>query len=207
MPVKSLEGAVANHRPVRIGWKHRFKQAAIAVVLRENPAPEVLLVRRVTRKGDPWSGDLACPGGVAQPNDPTLLETAKRELLEETGMDASLNARYWGRLSIVPTRTHNRLAPMIVSPFCFGLLGNPGWQLSSELNKRIWLPLDFLADPRNRLVHKWEIGGFSFSVPCYQYEGELLWGLTLIVLDELVAIRQGKKPYILAWMGRLAHSL
>lgn len=176
-------------------------------MLRENPSPEVLLVRRATRRGDPWSGDLACPGGVAQPGDCTLLETAKRELLEETGMDASREARYWGRLSIVPTRTHNRLAPMIVSPFCFSLTGNPGWQLSGELRKRIWLPLDFLTDPGNRLVHQRKIGGFSFSVPCYEYKEELLWGLTLIVLDELVDLYRGRRPSVRAWAGRLLHRL
>ena len=40
--------------------------AATALVLGEGPAgPSVLMIRRLARAGDPWSGDMALPGGKA----------------------------------------------------------------------------------------------------------------------------------------------
>ena len=41
---------------------------------------EVLLTRRVSRDGDPWSGHVALPGGVEAPGDVDLVDTARREL-------------------------------------------------------------------------------------------------------------------------------
>ena len=46
--------------------------------------PEVLLIRR---KGHPYIGRWAFPGGFAEPNE-SVPETALRELREETGIEA-----------------------------------------------------------------------------------------------------------------------
>ena len=59
-------------------------RAAVALVLRENAGdPEILLIRRAERKGDPWSGHMAFPGGREDARDESLLETALRETREE----------------------------------------------------------------------------------------------------------------------------
>lgn len=48
---------------------------------------EVLFIKRVTRSGDRWSGDVALPGGKAEPEDESGRYTAMRETWEEVGID------------------------------------------------------------------------------------------------------------------------
>lgn len=51
-----------------------------------SPQAEMLLIQRAVRSSDPWSGQLAFPGGKANGKE-TLLETALRETKEETAVD------------------------------------------------------------------------------------------------------------------------
>ncbi|HEV2428726.1 MAG TPA: CoA pyrophosphatase [Thermoplasmata archaeon] len=61
--------------------------AAVMILLREGAAePEVLLIERSQRLDDPASGQIALPGGHAEPSDPDLKATALRELEEEVGL-------------------------------------------------------------------------------------------------------------------------
>ena len=61
--------------------------AAVNVILRCNRGVvEVLLIRRVTNPKDPWSGDIAFPGGRMEEEDKDFLETALRETFEEVGI-------------------------------------------------------------------------------------------------------------------------
>ena len=63
-------------------------QAAVAAILRESEGKlELLLIRRSSRASDPWSGQMALPGGRRDPSDPSLRQTAIRETLEEVGLD------------------------------------------------------------------------------------------------------------------------
>jgi hypothetical protein len=39
----------------------------------------------------------------------------------------------------------------------------------------------------------WNRGKIALTLPCYRFEDYLIWGLTLRMLDEMVAILQ-KKP-------------
>ena len=59
-------------------------EAAVMVNLLGN---ELLLVRRQVLAGDKWSGHMGLPGGRHEPEDATLLDTARRETREEVGFD------------------------------------------------------------------------------------------------------------------------
>ena len=66
------------------------RRAAVAVVLRRGPSDcgsgppriELLLIRRAVNARDPWSGDVALPGGKVEAGE-TDLEAAIRECKEE----------------------------------------------------------------------------------------------------------------------------
>ena len=63
-------------------------EAAVALLLKgEGRGLQILLVRRAIAPSDPWSGDMAFPGGRRHPEDRSLRETAIRETMEETGID------------------------------------------------------------------------------------------------------------------------
>lgn len=50
---------------------------------------ELLFIRRTPRQGDPWSGQVAFPGGKRDPEDTSDVHTAIREAYEECGLDLS----------------------------------------------------------------------------------------------------------------------
>src|SRR2546421_732987 len=64
------------------------RPAAVSLVLVEGPrGVDLLLIRRAERPDDPWSGQIALPGGRQDPDDVDLLATAARETREETGVE------------------------------------------------------------------------------------------------------------------------
>src|SRR5271169_951117 len=69
------------------------KSASVAVIFRDAQGDEeVLLIRRADREGDPWSGQVAFPGGMVSAADKSFEGTAKREAAEEVGVDLSGSA-------------------------------------------------------------------------------------------------------------------
>ncbi|NUN03240.1 MAG: NUDIX domain-containing protein [Bryobacteraceae bacterium] len=65
--------------------------AAVAILHARNNRESVLLIRRVEREKDPWSGHWSFPGGRCDPGDRDLLDTALRELEEECGIRLERN--------------------------------------------------------------------------------------------------------------------
>jgi 8-oxo-dGTP pyrophosphatase MutT (NUDIX family) len=127
-----------------------------------------------------------------EPGDRDTRMTAMRETVEETGLMLDSSARI-GRLSDVVTRQHARMRPMIVSPHVFHLAGDdePQWRLNHEVAEVVWVPLAFFADDRNRQNMHWRTGRLNWQMPCYFYEERRIWGLTLLMLRELLGISHG----------------
>jgi hypothetical protein len=60
-----------------------YAQAAVAILVKPKKDDiELLLVKRAEVDDDPWSGDMAFPGGKKNPQDETLVDTVIREMLE-----------------------------------------------------------------------------------------------------------------------------
>src|SRR2546427_12004236 len=91
----------------------RSAKGAVAVILRGRSAVEVLVIERSEREGDPWSGQLAFPGGRRSRGDRTLLDTVRRETKEEVGLSLSRNARLLGWL---PARAPGNHVERVVGP-------------------------------------------------------------------------------------------
>lgn len=170
-------------------------RSAVCVLLREHETQnEVLLMRRAIREGDPWSGHVSFPGGRMDPEDSSALATAKRELREEVGYCAH-DIEPIGRLSDVVTRRHEAMRPMIVTPYAFRVPADSEFQINHEATETFWCPVDFLADQNNRDEMEWKLGKkpleMPIKLPCYFYQGRRIWGLTLLMLDELVKLNNG----------------
>lgn len=130
------------HRPPRSGF-----HAATAVVLTEEADPSLVVIRRASRDGDPWSGHAALPGGRREPHDRDLAATARRETAEEVGVEVDEPV---GRLDDVGGRSH----PGVVSPFVFAVPGRvPLVPQPSEVAAAHWVPLRVLTDPAHRARH------------------------------------------------------
>jgi 8-oxo-dGTP pyrophosphatase MutT (NUDIX family) len=164
------------------------RRAAVALVLAPattaGASPvSVLLLRRSEREGDPWSGHMALPGGLAQPEDADLLHTARRETLEEVGIDLGA-AEFLGRLDDVsPMRSSN----MAVRPFVFWAPTQQSGTLSAEVAEVLWVPLDALASDALRSMRDVEVRGSTLRVPAYVIDERVVWGMTFHLLERFLA--------------------
>lgn len=73
------------------------------VIMRNNQDLDVIEVLLIERGNEPFKGMLALPGGFAN-KDETLIETASRELNEETGLELETDDLYFIGLFDTPGR-------------------------------------------------------------------------------------------------------
>ena len=181
---------IARHRANKKWWRHIVKRSAVALILRAGEqGVETLMIKRAEFEGDPWSGHMAFPGGRLERGDRDSLDTARRETWEEIGLDTHAHCQFLGRLSDVQARTRKGPRPMIVTPYLFQANHVPELVLDTEeVAEVFWIPLKLFADEANRQTMDWEVRGKPITLPCYFYEEQRIWGLSLMMLDELLAI-------------------
>lgn len=171
--------------PGTVGLIH----AAVSVVARSAPhGPEVLLIKRAVADRDPWSGHMAFPGGKRESVDRHLLDTARRETREETGLVLPETPPDWvGRLPGVTPRGSGLLPPLVVTPFLFRVTPNATARIASREVQRVhWVPLRQLADPGREGTYRLPIGNAVRSFPSIDVLDEQVWGLTWRILDGLM---------------------
>jgi 8-oxo-dGTP pyrophosphatase MutT (NUDIX family) len=165
------------------------RRAAVAGVLRETgDSAEMLFILRAEHPGDPWSGQMAWPGGRIDPGDAGPLVTAVRETREELALNLERDAELLGTLSEVRTHLRRGPGPLSVVPFVFALRGEPTLVPNREVQEAFWVPLSFFLTGRNRGRFVWTGRGVPLVMPCYRYNGRVIWGLTLRMLDELLSL-------------------
>jgi 8-oxo-dGTP pyrophosphatase MutT (NUDIX family) len=173
------------------------RPAAVALLLWEGPVGlEALFIHRAERAGDPWSGQVAFPGGHAEPGDADLLATAMRETREETGIDLS-GADRLGELDDLYPRTPT-LPPVVVSPFVFGLATRPPLGSSSEVKRAFWVPLARLSGADVRRVVPITLRGGVRRFPAYAIDGEVIWGMTERILTAFLVLIGVLEPPVVA---------
>jgi 8-oxo-dGTP pyrophosphatase MutT (NUDIX family) len=161
-------------------------RAAVALVVRGNEALDVLIIKRARREGDPWSGHMALPGGRHDAADQTLLDTAIRETLEETGVDLADRGVHLGRLEVVRPQSV-RLPRLTVAPHVFGVPASTEARAASgEVDAVHWVALDELRAPATRGEVEIPLPGGARSFPCLRVAGDVVWGLTYRILENFL---------------------
>jgi 8-oxo-dGTP pyrophosphatase MutT (NUDIX family) len=163
-------------------------RAAVALVLRDTAeGPQILLIKRAERTGDPWSGHMAFPGGREDEHDENLLATALRETREELSLDLSTSGRLLGSLSVLPAIARGRATGMVIAPFVFELTEEeaPLAYKLDEVSEAVWVPLEPLMGGALRTTIAYEAAGQNLQLPAYDFEGRIVWGLTYRMLDSL----------------------
>ena len=154
-------------------------RAAVAMILRDGTSGiEVLFIRRAEHPQDPWSGQMAFPGGRAEPGDADLRATAVRETREEIGVDLAEAAEYLGALDEVQAVARMRPMNLSIAPFVFRLRESFEPVLSGEVRSLHWLPLDDLLGTARRSTMDYAHQGVSLSFPCLRVDDLVIWGLT-----------------------------
>jgi len=156
--------------------KMDLKPAAVLLPLVLRQEPHVLLTQR-THHLTRHAGQVAFPGGRADANDISLVETALRETQEETGIDPAY-VTVAGFLDAYETGTGYAILPVV------GILSD-GFALSPhavEVAEIFEVPLAFLLDPANRQQQSRAFQGRMRSFYSFTYEGHYIWGATAAML-------------------------
>lgn len=153
-------------------------------MLHDEPAgSRVLLMKRVEREGDPWSGHISLPGGGHHATDADLLATAIRETHEELGIDLT-GTRLLGNLDPLHPMTSGPNG-VEVHPFVFVTSAAVEPQPGPEAEAAFWLPLDLAAS--GELDSKYTYPGTDRTFPSWQFEAYTIWGLTWRILGDVLA--------------------
>ena len=187
--VQDLRAAMASFRPQLLPHQDDMKKAAVAAVVRDGPeGAELLFIHRAEHPHDPWSGQMAFPGGRMDPLDADEMAAAIRETGEELGLDLAALGEPLGRLSDVAAVSRGRPLSLVIVPYVFAVVGEPALVLNHEVAEALWVPLGYLADFDNRSTLDWKLGSLTIPLPCYRFRDKVIWGLTFGMVDELLSI-------------------
>ncbi|HZA03666.1 MAG TPA: CoA pyrophosphatase [Propionibacteriaceae bacterium] len=162
------------------------RKAAVLILI--GAGPEILFVERPTTMRT-HAGQIAFPGGAADPGDADLAATALREANEETGVDPT-------GIDIL-----GQLPPAHVDVSGFDVTAVVGWWArpspvgavdAREVASVLVVPVARLVDPANRAqVHH----PSGYTGPAFQIDGHLIWGLTAHLLDGVLDLAGWQQPW------------
>ena len=181
-----IRARLALHRPTRFSPEQNTLQAAVAIVLRERPDDtDILLIKRAVVEGDPWSGDMAFPGGHREPEDIDLAAAALRETEEEIGLAVD-RKNMIGELSQQRPSRRGGAFDMLVAPYVFFVDGEPSFDLSDEVDAVVWSPLAPMRVGRSHAREDRLIAGVPTPFNGYRVTGgHFVWGLTYRMIETL----------------------
>ncbi|GHO73727.1 coenzyme A pyrophosphatase [Ktedonobacter sp. SOSP1-85] len=167
------------------GHQPGARQAAVLLVLFEHEGELSLLFIRRASTLRAHSGEIAFPGGSAESQDASPVETALREAWEEIGL-APERVEILGAMPPVFTVVSNFLIVPVV-----GYLHQGPGELrlqESEVAELIVAPLRALADPAIQRVEHWTRGEKTRAVYFFDYGTYCIWGATGRILAALLSI-------------------
>lgn len=187
-----IQNRLDEHSPAKKLLRRFKKRSAVAMVLSVRDGElHILMIKRAQREGDPWSGHMAFPGGRVDPDDANAFAAALRETEEEVGLQLAADEEYIGRLSDLSARPRLRTLGMTVTPFVFRLHRDVEFTPNYEVADVVWVPMEFLLDDDNLEQMTWEYKNLKMQVPCYHYGKYTIWGLSLMMLGELMDLVDG----------------
>lgn len=163
------------------------RHAAVALLLTQGSSgPEVLFIRRAEFAGDPWSGDVAFPGGGIEAQDSGPQQAAERETREEIGV-ALRAAEYLGQLDDLA----GAYLPIRISGFVYWLAEKPALKFNGEVVDSFWVPLALLQAAERNQEKTFVYRGINHTHPIIDLSGyseRFLWGISYRILQQLFAL-------------------
>ena len=168
------------YSPLTLPIDSTLPQAAVLLPITRNAEPCLVLTLRASGLST-HGGEVAFPGGRRDPADTDLICTALREAEEEIALPAGL-VEVLGPLSTLVSRHGIQVTPYVgLVPDYVEYQAN-----DAEIASVFKVPLAFFRDDPREMTHRIDYLGKSWYVPSYQYGGYKIWGLTAIMVVELV---------------------
>lgn len=186
MHLPQIRAALAGYCPARLPV--RGEAASVAMILCDGEDEgdgglRVVVIERALRDGDPWSGQLAFPGGRREAGDRDARHTAERETREEIAVDLGAAERL-GRLDDQRGRTADKPIELVIRCFVYHHPALQQSALSGEVNAVHRVPLDYFVARRRQHFAR-PLPGLSRDFPAVHIgadpavgNGPLVWGLT-----------------------------
>lgn len=136
-------------------------------------------------------GQISFPGGKKEDSDIDIIHTAVREAVEETGVDPT-------GISVIGTLTplFIPVSNMIVTPVVGWTNEKPDFiHQPEEVVFLINAELERFLDPSILKTKPFEIRGEMINVKYFDYDGNVIWGATAMILNELLYIIKRSKRF------------
>ena len=185
LQLETIEARLANQTVTTQEIIPGQREAAVALVLQPKVSGlRALFILRAKKEGDPWSGQMALPGGHRETIDADLVETARRETHEEIGLDLNQAGRYLGSLAGI--RANPRAGfDLVVTPQVFALEDKAvPLQPNEEVAEVLWGNLDEMISGRSLTDASFPEFQREGTFPGYQVGAQVVWGLTFRMIND-----------------------
>jgi len=176
---ESLTGRGRHHsRPPEL-----IPAAVLVLVVERNGALFLVFTKRTEHVAH-HKGQFSFPGGIIEPEDLSEEAAALREANEEVGLNPQ-DVEVIGLLDDLP----GRAAPFVITPV-LALARRPMAFTPDpeEVERILEVPLAFLSNPANCRVEIWERDGESYPIHFFEYEGDVIWGVTGRILKHFLEL-------------------
>lgn len=179
---RRLRGCLSDYQPNVLDNARR--KAAVLVPIVMTPVPSVLLTVRAAHLNS-HPGEVSFPGGMSEDEDDSLSATALRETFEEIALE---HHRFdvVGELSTTLSKDGVLVYPIVgIIESSLGSLASP-----DEIAEVFTVPWSYFssATPDIQTIER---EGEDFHIPHFQFEGKHIWGLTAMILIELINLVEG----------------
>lgn len=148
----------------------------------------ILIERQSSHPDDKHGGQISFPGGMQEPTDSSLEDTALRETFEEVGIPIE-------EIKILgpTTSLYIPVSNFQVFPFLAYLEKTPVFQPQpSEVKSILEVPLSHFAKPETLKTTDMKVSKNMAlkNVPYYDVEGHILWGATAMMIREMLEVME-----------------
>ena len=173
-----------HYRPIQDQRPNHIHAAVLIPLFKEDGEHKVLFTQR-TNRVETHKGQISFPGGAVDQEDGSLEETALREAYEEIGLknkDVTVLGRLDDALTVVSS--------FIVHPFVGHIPYPYDFRINlQEVKRLIKVPLNvFLSGNPKYIKDHAEIEGMTYHGTTYKYGGDVIWGATARIMENLVHI-------------------